>query len=160
MATSKSKRAAGLGGTLFGYERRHHAVLPWPAFRRRLGVNVALGCGAIFLSLAVGMAGYSWFEGFGFLQSFLNTSMILSGMGPVDELTSDGGKLFAGFYALYSGIAVLAVAGLVFAPLIHRLLHHFHAADDADDADDADADASAAPSSRDSRPRAAPRKHR
>ena len=155
MAASKSTRAAGRRGTLFGYERRHHAVLPWPAFRRRLAVNVALGCGAIFLSLAVGMAGYSWLEGFGFVQSFLNTSMILSGMGPVDELTSDGGKIFAGFYALYSGIAVLAVAGLVFAPLIHRLLHHFHAADDADDAD-----ASDAPSGRASRPRAAPRKHR
>ena len=152
VATSKSKPAAGSRGTLFGYERRHHAVLPWPAFRRRVAVNVALGCGATLVSLAVGMAGYSWFEGFGFVQSFLNASMILSGMGPVDELTSDGGKIFAGFYALYSGIAVLAVAGLVFAPLIHRLLHHFHAADDGD--------AEEAPSARESRARTAPRKHR
>lgn len=152
MATSKSARPTGWRGVLFGYERRHHSVLPWPAFRRRLAVNVALGGGVIILSLVVGMVGYSWFEGFGFVQSFLNTSMILSGMGPVDELHSEGGKIFAGFYALYSGLAVLAVAGLVFAPLIHRLLHHFHAADDAD------ASAPAAP--RDSKPRTPPRKHR
>ena len=152
MATSKANRATGWRGSLFGYEHRHHPVLPWPAFRRRLAVNVALGGGAIFLSLAVGMAGYSWFEGFGFVQSFLNASMILSGMGPVDELTSDGGKIFAGFYALYSGIAVLAVAGLVFAPLIHRLLHHFHAADDDD--------ASPSQSTRDSKPRTPTRKIR
>lgn len=142
----------GWRGALFGYEHRHHAVLPWPAFRRRLAVNFALGGGVIFLSLAIGMAGYWWFEDFSLVQSFLNASMILSGMGPVDELTSDGGKIFAGFYALYSGLAVLAVAGLVLAPLIHRLLHHFHAADDLDE--------SAAPSARDSKSRTPPRKHR
>ena len=152
VAASKANRATGWRGSLFGYERRHHSVLPWPAFRWRLAVNVALGGGAIFLSLAVGMAGYSWFEGFSFVQSFLNASMILSGMGPVDELKSDGGKIFAGFYALYSGLAVLAVAGLVFAPLIHRLLHHFHAADDAE--------TSTPPPTRDSKPRTPPRKRR
>ncbi len=152
VAPSKAARATGWRGALFGYERRHHSVLPWRAFRWRLAVNVALGGGVIFLSLALGMAGYWWFEGFSFVQSFLNASMILSGMGPVDELTSDGGKIFAGFYALYSGLAVLAVAGLVFAPLIHRLLHHFHAADDAD--------ASPSQSTRDSKPRTPTRKIR
>lgn len=151
-APSKTARAVGWRGALFGYERRHHAVLPWAAFRWRLAINVALGGGVTLGSLAVGMAGYGWFEGFGFVQSFLNASMILSGMGPVDKLASDGGKIFAGFYALYSGLAVLAVAGLVLAPLIHRLLHHFHAADDAD--------TSADPSTRDSKPKTSPRKHR
>ncbi len=130
-------------------------MLPWPAFRRRVAVNVALGGGIILGSLAVGMAGYSWFEGFGFVQSFLNTSMILSGMGPVDELASNGGRMFAGFYALYSGFTVLAVAALVFAPLAHRLLHHFHAADEGDDSDNLDA--SSTPKSQ---PRTSPRKHR
>ena len=134
-ATSKPRagkvsKPAGWRGFLFGFEHRHHALLPWPAFRRRLAVNVTIGLVITFGSLVVGMAGYSWFEGFGFVQSFLNASMILSGMGPVDRLATVGGKLFAGFYALYSGLAVLAVAGLVLAPLIHRLLHHFHAADD------------------------------
>lgn len=152
VATSRPARKPGWRGALFGYERRHHSVLPWPAFRRRLAVNVALGVGVISLSLALGMAGYSWFEGFGIVQSFLNTSMILSGMGPVDELHSEGGKIFAGFYALYSGLAVLVVAGLMFAPLVHRLLHHFHAADDAD------ASAPAAP--HDSKPRTPSRKRR
>ncbi|MBC7655805.1 MAG: hypothetical protein H7147_01390 [Frankiaceae bacterium] len=115
---------------MFGYERRHHALLPWPAFRRRLAANVTIGLVITLGSLVVGMAGYGWFEGFGLVQSFLNASMILSGMGPVDDMLTTGGKIFAGLYALYSGLAVLAVAGLVLAPLIHRLLHHFHAADD------------------------------
>lgn len=135
-ATSKKKAApkaaapTGWRGLLFGYERRHHALLPWPAFRRRLAANVTIGLVITLGSLVVGMAGYGWFEGFGLVQSFLNASMILSGMGPVDDMLTTGGKIFAGFYALYSGLAVLVVAGLVLAPLIHRLLHHFHAADD------------------------------
>ncbi len=133
-------------------------MLPWPAFRRRMIVNIALGGGIILGSLAVGMTGYSWFEGFGFVQSFLNTSMILSGMGPVDELASNGGKIFAGFYALYSGLTVLAVAALVFAPLVHRLLHHFHAADDGDDSDGSDD--RTAPTATHSKTRTSPRKHR
>lgn len=155
MATSRKTRATGRLRALFAFEHRHHSVLPWQAFRRRLAVNVALGGGIIFGSLAVGMVGYSWFEGFGFVQSFLNTSMILSGMGPVDELTSDGGKIFAGFYALYSGFTVLAVAALVFAPLAHRLLHHFHAADDGDNADNSDSSSTAK-----SKTRTSPRKQR
>ena len=120
-----------------------------------MAVNIVLGGGIIMGSLAVGMTGYSWFEGFGFVQSFLNTSMILSGMGPVDELASNGGKIFAGFYALYSGLTVLAVAALVFAPLAHRLLHHFHAADD-----DEDSDGRTAPTATHSKTRTSPRKHR
>lgn len=127
---TKASKVPGWRGLLFGFERRHHRLLPWPAFRRRLAVNVALALVVTIGSLAVGMAGYWWFEGFGFVQSFLNASMILSGMGPVEPLETVGGKVFAGLYALYSGLAVLAVAGLVLAPLIHRLLHHFHAADD------------------------------
>ena len=127
---AKATTPGGWRGFLFGYERRHHSLLPWPAFRRRLAVNMMIGLVITFGSLVAGMAGYWGFEGFGLVQSFLNASMILSGMGPVDEMLTTGGKVFAGFYALYSGLAVLAVAGLLFAPLIHRLLHHFHAADD------------------------------
>jgi hypothetical protein len=116
---------------LFGYERRHHPLLPWRTFKRRLVANFVLGIGLIGASLLVGMAGYATFAGLDATDSFLNAAMILSGMGPVDPLSTPAAKWFAGAYALYSGVAVLAVAGLVFAPLIHRLLHRFHVEDDA-----------------------------
>ena len=112
---------------LFGYEHRHHPLLPWPAFRRRLLANLAVGVGLVLFSLLVGMAGYAGFAGLDATDSFLNAAMILSGMGPVAEMRTEAGKIFAGAYALYSGLAVLAAAGLVFAPVLHRLRHHFHA---------------------------------
>lgn len=132
-ASSDHRARGGWRGWLFAYEHRHHPLLPWHAFKRRLMVNLAVGGVVIVASMLFGMAGYSWFEGLDATDSFLNAAMILSGMGPVDHVKSEGGKIFAGIYALYSGLAVLAVAGLVFAPLVHRLLHRFHAEDDADE---------------------------
>jgi hypothetical protein len=111
----------------FYWEHRHHEVLPLPAFLRRLALHFAMGCAFIAASLAIGMAGYALFEGMGWTESFLNASMILSGMGPASPLHSTAGKWFAGAYALYSGIAFLAVTALLYAPLLHRLLHRFHA---------------------------------
>jgi hypothetical protein len=116
---------------LFGFEQRGHPLLPWPAFRRRLAVNLLVGTGLIVASLLVGMAGYSTLAGLDATDSFLNAAMILSGMGPVDPLPTPAAKWFAGAYALYSGVAVLAIAGLVFAPVIHRILHRFHLQDEA-----------------------------
>lgn len=124
MPAAASRRRAGWFSS---WERRGHAVLPMPAFLRRLGFNLMLGLGFIGLSLAAGMCGYAYFAGLDAADAFLNASMILSGMGPVAEMRTEGGKIFAGSYALYSGLAVLAAAGLVFAPVFHRLLHHFHA---------------------------------
>jgi hypothetical protein len=72
------------------------------------------------------MAGYGYFEGLAWRDAFLNAAMLLGGMGPVDAPQTDGGKLFAGLYALYSGLVFLIAAGLVFAPVLHRLLHKFH----------------------------------
>jgi hypothetical protein len=135
-ASSDRRSPGGWRGWLFAYERRHHPLLPWHAFKRRLMVNLAVGGVVIAVSLLVGMAGYCGFEGLNATDSFLNAAMILSGMGPVNHVQSEGGKIFAGLYALYSGLAVLAVAGLVFAPLVHRLLHRFHAEDDADESDE------------------------
>ena len=126
MPAGASKR----GGWLKAYERRSHALLPLPAFLRRMALNLLLGFGFITISLLAGMWGYSHYEGMDATDSFLNASMILSGMGPAATLNTEAGKWFAGAYALYSGLAVLAVAGLVFAPLLHRLLHHFHADDE------------------------------
>ena len=111
----------------FAWERRRHEVLPMPAFLRRLAFHFLLGCLFIGASLAVGMAGYAYLEGMGWTESFLNASMILSGMGPASALQTTAGKWFAGAYALYSGIAFLGVTALVFSPLLHRLLHRFHA---------------------------------
>ena len=119
------------GGVWLPYERRRHALLPMREFLRRVAFNVMLGMLLIGMSLVAGMVGYAYFEGMGATDAFLNASMILSGMGPAAVLHSTGGKWFAGIYALYSGITVIAAAGLVMAPLLHRLLHHFHA-DEAD----------------------------
>jgi hypothetical protein len=122
-AASRRPRGRGFGA----WERRGHSLLPMPAFLRRVAFNLLLGTAFVAFSLAIGMEGYAYFEGMDATESFLNASMILSGMGPATPLKTQGGKWFAGLYALYSGIAFLAVTALVFAPLLHRLLHRFHA---------------------------------
>jgi hypothetical protein len=96
------------------------------AFAVRLVQSVLFGTAVIAVSLLVGMLGYRGFEGLSWIDAFLNAAMILSGMGPVSPLTHDAGKIFAGLYALYSGLALLIVAGIVFAPVVHRFLHRFH----------------------------------
>ena len=77
-------------------------------------------------TLAIGMAIYHFVEGLGWPDSFLNSAMLLGGMGPVNPIRTEGGKLFAGFYALYSGLVFLIAAGILGAPVVHRLLHRFH----------------------------------
>lgn len=77
-------------------------------------------------SLGAGMAGYQYFESLAWRDAFLNAAMLLGGMGPVNAPQTPGGKLFAGIYALYAGLAFLIVAGILFAPVVHRLLHLFH----------------------------------
>jgi hypothetical protein len=108
------------------FERRHEALAPPEIYRKRLVTAGAVGGVLVALSLALGTAGYMFFEGLGALDAFLNASMILSGMGPLHNPASVGGKLFAALYALYSGFAVLAIAGIVFAPVVHRVFHRFH----------------------------------
>jgi hypothetical protein len=108
------------------FERRHQRLASPAVYRRRLVRAGTLGLIMIALSLAIGMAGYALTESLGWIDSFLNAAMILSGMGPVSVPQSPAGKLFAGVYALYSGFAVLAIAALMFAPVVHRVLHRFH----------------------------------
>jgi hypothetical protein len=84
---------------------------------------------AIFIllfSLAIGILGYSYFFQLGFEDSLLNASMILAGMGPVDVAKTSGAKIFASFYALYSGVAFLSSVAVLFSPILHRFLHRFH----------------------------------
>lgn len=86
----------------------------------------------VLASLFAGMVGYHLTENMPWMDAFLNASMILSGMGPVGTLTTEGGKLFAGIYALYSGLVLILTSGLLLAPLLHRLLHSFHLDEDDD----------------------------
>jgi hypothetical protein len=94
-------------------------------FLSRLARNFFIGFVIIAFSLELGIAGYSYFEGMNQVDAFLNAAMILSGMGPVDTLETDGGKIFAGFYALFSGIVFLVVIAVIIAPIFHRFLHRF-----------------------------------
>ncbi len=110
----------------FHLEHRGQELLPRTAFLQRITFYVTGAVLLIFTSLGVGILGYHHFEHLPWIDAFLNASMILGGMGPVNELHTDGGKIFAGVYALFSGLAFLGVAGLLFTPLLHRLLHRFH----------------------------------
>ena len=108
------------------FEHRKTPLLPKRAFYRRLLRSIALAAGIIVASLGLGMVGYHSLEGLSWLDAFLNAAMLLSGMGPVAPLQTSAGKLFAGCYALFSGLAFLTSVGVVFAPVFHRFLHKFH----------------------------------
>lgn len=111
---------------LVGYESKHEPLISRQAFAKRLCRSIAIGALLIGLSLLGGMLGYRCLEGMEWIDAFANAAMILSGMGPLGPLQTWGGKLFAGLYALYSGLVLILIAGLIFAPIVHRLLHRFH----------------------------------
>lgn len=92
----------------------------------RLAMTSSIGLLLIAISLLVGMAGYHWFLRLSWIDAYENAAMILSGMGPVATPDTWAGKFFAGSYALYSGIALLATTAVVFAPVVHRFLHYLH----------------------------------
>jgi hypothetical protein len=108
------------------FEHRSQPLLGRGAFIRRLAGSTSLGVGLIALSLYIGMLGYHVLERLAWIDSFLNASMLLGGMGPLEQPQTYAGKLFAGIYALYCGLAVIMVAAIMFAPIVHRLLHSFH----------------------------------
>lgn len=112
------------------YERRGERLLTRKAFVRRLLRHLAVAGLVILGSLAVGMAGYAYFERLSWLDAFLNAAMLLGGMGPVESPATPMGKFFAGMYALYSGLVFLLLAGIVLAPVLHRVLHRFHWTDE------------------------------
>lgn len=115
------------------FEHRNQPVIGIPAFARRM--LRSLGIASLFIggALFIGMIGYHILEGLDWTDSFLNASMILGGMGPVATLQSEAGKIFAGCYALFSGLAFLVFAGLIFSPIAHRILHRFHYEADQDE---------------------------
>ena len=108
------------------FEHKSEPLLPRWAFFCRMARSGAVVAGIITFSLFVGSAGYHYLGGLPWIDSLLNASMILAGMGPVDPLKTTSAKLFATFYALYSGIAFLTIMAVLMAPLLHRLLHEFH----------------------------------
>lgn len=112
------------------FESKHHRLLPRHAFAWRMGRVFLLTFGVIAVALSIGILGYHHLAGFTWVDSILNASMILGGMGPVGELPNDGAKLFASAYAIFSGLVFISVMGIVLGPMAHRMLHRFHIDDD------------------------------
>jgi hypothetical protein len=108
------------------FEHRSSPLLPRQAFYRRV-INCFLFSQALVaVALGIGMAGYHFIENLNWVDAFENAAMILSGMGPVATLQTNAGKMFAGCYALFSGLMLITVTGIVLAPVVHRALHKFH----------------------------------
>lgn len=108
------------------YEHHTKPLIPVKRFINRLLYNVFIASILIILSLLIGVLGYHFLCHLGWIDALLNASMILTGMGPVDILHNNTGKLFASFYALFSGVAFLTIIAVVLAPMVHRFLHKFH----------------------------------
>ena len=112
------------------YEHHRQPLASRQVFARRLALNGLVGLLLLGFSLAIGMMGYHFLENLSWIDVLLNASMILGGMGPVNPMQTNAGKLFASFYAIYSGVILLASVGVLAAPIFHRFLHHFHLADE------------------------------
>ena len=108
------------------YEPRLAPPLSRRLFARRFLLHFAASQLLVLVSLAIGMGGYMYFEQLPWRDAFVNTAMLLGGMGPIDPLKTDGGKVFAGLFALYAGLLFLVVAATLLAPVVHRILHRFH----------------------------------
>jgi hypothetical protein len=111
-------------------ERRTQPLAPRRVYFARIWRNFLATLGIVAFSLTLGTLGYHYLGHVGWIDGFLNASMILTGMGPVDRIETSEGKLFAAFYALYSGLAFLTMVAVVLAPVYHRFLHHFHLCND------------------------------
>jgi hypothetical protein len=108
------------------YERRQHHLLPGPAFLRRAARHLLWALLIIACAVLIGTVGYHSAGRLGWLDAFLNASMILSGMGPVDRMENTAGKLFSALYALFSGLVFVGASGIIIAPWAHRLFHWIH----------------------------------
>ena len=108
------------------FEARKDPVISTQSFFIRVVRSIIVGLLCIIIALGIGMAGYHFFEKMSWIDAFANAAMILSGMGPLAPLDTVSGKLFAGFYALFSGLAFIMIVGLIFAPIIHRFFHKFY----------------------------------
>jgi hypothetical protein len=108
------------------FERRDRPVASRRKFAARMLVAIGLWMVMTLVGLGIGIAGYAGFEGMSLVDAYVNAAMILSGMGPVGELKTTAGKIFAGSYAILSGLIIVIATGVVLAPIFHRVLHRFH----------------------------------
>lgn len=108
------------------FERRYEKLAPTTVFVKRIAMSVVMAGILIAVALFIGITGYHWIAGFGWVDSLLEASMILGGMGPARQLTTSGAKIFASGYALFSGLVFIAIMGIILAPVTHRMLHTFH----------------------------------
>jgi len=108
------------------FERKHEKLAPVAVFIRRIALSLITAGVLVLFALFIGIAGYHWIAGLEWVDALLDASMILGGMGPVNQLTSKSAKVFAAGYALFSGLIFIAVMGIVFSPIVHRMLHKFH----------------------------------
>jgi hypothetical protein len=114
------------GPSVTGFERRGQPVASRRKFLIRMVIAIGLWMVLTMVGLAIGIAGYAAFEGMSFVDAYVNAAMILSGMGPLGELKTTAGKVFAGSYAILSGLIIVIATGFVLAPIFHRILHRFH----------------------------------
>jgi hypothetical protein len=108
------------------FERHHEQLAPISVYLQRIVASLAIGVALIAIALAAGIAGYHYIAGFDLVDSLLEASMILGGMGPVRELPNETAKIFASIYALFSGVIFIALMGIILSPVAHRVLHKFH----------------------------------
>ena len=121
-----AKKTKASRRSLFRLEHRTHKIISRHHFALRMALAVALWVGLTVFGMAIGMTGYAFFEGMNVTDAYVNAAMILSGMGPLGELKTTGGKIFAGSYAIFSGLLIVIATGFVLAPVFHRVLHRFH----------------------------------
>jgi|SRR5437016_11052973 len=121
---------------LLRFEHKNEPMASRRVFASRVGRNTSVAFLVILVSLAIGIAGYMSLERMGFIDGLLNASMILSGMGPAAELKTDAGKIFASVYAIASGVLLFVIAGLMLAPVYHRMIHRFHLDEEGAEPDD------------------------
>ena len=108
------------------FEGKHDKVVPLSVFARRMLHAVGLSLGLVLPALSIGIVGYHWIDKLNWVDSLLEASMILGGMGPVNPLRNDAAKIFASGYALFSGLVLIGVMGIILTPIAHRVLHKFH----------------------------------
>jgi hypothetical protein len=108
------------------YEQHEHRLLAWPDFLRRAGRHSLWAFLILLCAVGFGTVGYHTAGKLHWIDAFLNASMILAGMGPVDRMESTSAKLFAALYALFSGLVFVGVIGIIVAPWVHRVFHWFH----------------------------------
>ncbi len=121
------------------FERRHEPLLPIAEFRRRVARFAALALAITLIWWGIGILGYHFLADLSWIDSILNSAMIVGGMGPVDPLKNDVAKVFASVYAILSGAVFIGAVGLLFSPIIHRVYHHFHINEEGDEDDSANA---------------------